>query len=211
MSTRDLKTSPFASLLALLGLVALCACQPTEPSPTDSFAPSPSPVPREPSPLNVAPPIQQQCHGVEAQPRGRPRGEGHGQPARHDVLPRPRRIPDLRSTGAQGRSGADRGLGDGSPVISGAKVVTASKQGSYWVITGQTSLGTTGVSPLTRLRPGGWQHFGRHVHLRDQAFLNGRSCGKSVPSASSHPVSSSGTTPRTRSTSPMTRPGRSWS
>ena len=33
------------------------------------------------------------------------------------------------------------GTGNGDAVISGAKVVTASKQGSYWVITGQTSLG----------------------------------------------------------------------
>ena len=174
MSTRDLKTSPFASLLASLGLVALCACQPTEPSPTDSFAPSPSPVPTEPSPLNVAPPIQQQCHGVELNPgvdlvakvTGNPEG------TTFCLDPGVYRI----SVPLVLRAGQELiGTGNGDAVISGAKVVTASKQGSYWVITGQTSLGTSGVSPLTDCVPVDGKDPGAMCIYVDQAFLNGRS------------------------------------
>ena len=37
------------------------------------------------------------------------------------------------------------GTGSGQAIISGAKPVSATKQGSYWVITGQTSLGQSDV------------------------------------------------------------------
>ena len=67
------------------------------------------------------------------------------------------------------------GTGNGDAVISGAKVVTASKQGSYWVITGQTSLGTSGVSPLTDCVPVDGKDPGAMCIYVDQAFLNGRS------------------------------------
>ena len=45
------------------------------------------------------------------------------------------------------------GEGNRGAVISGAKVVTASQEGTYWVITDQTSLGTSGSDPLADCVP----------------------------------------------------------
>jgi hypothetical protein len=66
------------------------------------------------------------------------------------------------------------GSGSGVTVISGAKTVTATKVGSYWVITGQTSLGTSTLpgGASTQCRPvQGRDPKGMCVY-RDQVFLD---------------------------------------
>ena len=65
------------------------------------------------------------------------------------------------------------GLGSRDAIISGAKTVSASQQGSYWVITGQSSLGQSAFTGLpAQCRPaGGGDPKGMCVY-RDQVFLD---------------------------------------
>jgi Right handed beta helix region len=68
------------------------------------------------------------------------------------------------------------GAGVGKTIISGAKMVSATKEGTYWVITGQTSLGQSAFSGTTgQCRPvQGRDPKGMCVY-RDQVFLDDRS------------------------------------
>ena len=67
------------------------------------------------------------------------------------------------------------GVGDGDTVISGAKAVSATKEGSYWVITGQTSLGTSGSGSLADCLPVEGKDPGSMCIYQDQVFLDDRS------------------------------------
>jgi hypothetical protein len=64
------------------------------------------------------------------------------------------------------------GTGGGKAIISGAKAVTATKQGAYWVITGQASLGTSGDGPLADCVAVEGKDPGSMCIYRDQVFLD---------------------------------------
>jgi Right handed beta helix region len=66
------------------------------------------------------------------------------------------------------------GTGKRGAIISGARVVRASRQASYWVITGQTSLGTSGQGTIGCRAINGADPMGMCVYT-DQVFLNNRS------------------------------------
>ena len=98
------------------------------------------------------------------------------------------------------------GSGSGVTVISGAKTVTATKEGAYWVITGQTSLGKSALPARARsAAPCRGATPRACASTETRCSWTTRACGRSARSASCPPASSSGTTARTRSTSPMTR------
>ena len=67
------------------------------------------------------------------------------------------------------------GTGPGKAIISGAKAVSASKQGAYWVITGQTTLGTSGSGAAADCVPVEGKDPGSMCIYRDQVFLDDRS------------------------------------
>ena len=80
------------------------------------------------------------------------------------------------------------GTGGGVAIISGAKTVTATEEGAYWVITGQTSLGQSAFSgtpnqcrPIEGVDPKGMCVYRDQVFLDDVSLWQVGSLGELSP------------------------------
>jgi Right handed beta helix region len=150
---------PNAALLASLSLVWFLACSPSDgPAVIGKF------VRASPGP----------CRAVDVNPTVDLRVQVAKRPAGTTfcLAPGTYRISDsLTLKPGQKLNGS----GSGETIISGAKMVTATKGGAYWVITGETSLGQSAFSGTTQCRPfEGVDPNGMCIY-RDQVFLDSRS------------------------------------
>ena len=125
------RRSPNQIVILLFGVLGLAACTPsTTPGPAVGYSPA----------ITGVAGVGGECRGFEADPTFDLRAVIAGQPegSTFCLAPGVYRI-SQPLTLKQGQKLV--GTGGGKAVINGAKLVSAKKEGAYWVITGQASLG----------------------------------------------------------------------